>query len=66
MADQELAGSGVLVVQDSALEVGKEVVQGRAAESLSSDPTEVNTTNREGSDTEHKSALEALHQGSEI
>ena len=50
-----------LIIQDRALEVEKDGMQGKAPESPSSDPTEVNTTNQELSDTEHKSALEPLH-----
>jgi hypothetical protein len=64
--DQEWAGSGVLVMQDSAFEVEKDGTRGKAPGPPSSDPTEVNTTDQELSDTDHRSALEALHQGSEI
>ena len=72
VVEQGLAGSGVLsnefqlIIQDRALEVAKDGMQAKAPESASSDPTEVNTTNQELSDTEHRSALEASHQGSEI
>lgn len=66
VATQELMGNGgLLLLEDGALEVEKDVIQDKALEPLNSDLDDVTTANQEASRTENKSALEVLNQGSD-
>jgi len=61
-----VGNGGVLIIQDSALDVEKDVIQDKAPEPINSDLDDVTTANQEVSRTENPSALEVLNQGSEI